>query len=49
MTFSFRDGNFVSIRTFILSDQKFFKLDSEAVEQACKRLPRLPKVDVERA
>ena len=34
--FSFRDGNTVSIRTIILSDQGIFQLNDEESERRCK-------------
>ena len=34
--FSFRNGQVVSIRTFILSDQGIFKIEDEETERRCK-------------
>ena len=36
VTFSFRDGNMVTVRTFIISDQQIFKIDTEEAEEKVK-------------
>lgn len=36
VNFSFRDGNMVTVRTFILSDQEIFQLDTDEAEREAK-------------